>query len=138
MGQYPSLHGAGKTANRLAKNESFLVFFTDGNLVNLVGVVALFAWQVLSMASYFRVLVVLFTMIFRENPKFFPQLWQLGFMSQTECYYVNLINFKVSLGVMNRVCLIIGVIMCALVYEIFTFTFKYEIDNNNGFPTRNK
>ena len=74
MGQYPSLHGAGKTANCLAKKDSDLVFLTDGNLVNLVGVVALFAWQVLSMASYFRVPVVLLTMSFRDMPKYFPQL----------------------------------------------------------------
>ena len=74
MGQYPSLHGAGKTTNRLAKNDSYLVFLTYGNLVNLVGVVALFAWQVLSMAIYFGVHVVLLTMSFRAMPKYFPQL----------------------------------------------------------------
>ena len=51
-----------------------MVFLTDGNLVNLVGVVALFSWQVLSMASYFGVPVVLLTMSFRAMPKYFPQL----------------------------------------------------------------
>ena len=71
MGKYPSLHGVGKTANRLAKNESSLVFLTDGNLVNLVGVVAIFAWQVLSMASYFGVPVVPLTMSFRAMPEYF-------------------------------------------------------------------
>ena len=74
MGKYPSLHGVGKIANCLAKNNSSLVFITDGNLVNLVGIVSLFAWQVLSMASYFRVLVILLTMSFRDMPKYFPQL----------------------------------------------------------------
>ena len=74
MGQYPSLHSVGKTANRLAKNNNSLVFLRDGNLVNLVEVVALFAWQVLSMASYIRVPVVLLTMSFRAIPKYFPQL----------------------------------------------------------------
>ena len=44
LGQYPSLHDAGKTANRLAKNDNSLVFLTDGNLVNLNGVVSLFTW----------------------------------------------------------------------------------------------
>ena len=56
------------------KMTSLLVFLMDGNLVNLMGVVALFAWQVLSMASYFGVLVVLLTMSFRAMPKYFPQL----------------------------------------------------------------
>ena len=78
MGQYPSLHGIGKTANRLAKNDSSLIFLTDGNLVNLVGVIALFTWQVLSMANYFGVPMVLLTMGFRvmpkNVPKYFPQL----------------------------------------------------------------
>ena len=74
MGQYPSLHGTGKTANRLVQNDISLVFLTDGNLVNLVGVVALFAWQVLLMASYFEVPVVILTMSFRDMPKYFPQL----------------------------------------------------------------
>ena len=72
MGRYPSLHDAGKTANRLAKNDSYLVFLIDGNLVNLVGVIALFAWKVLSMASYFGVPVVLLTMSFRAMPKYSP------------------------------------------------------------------
>ena len=74
MGKYPSLHGAGKTTNRLAKNDISLVFLMDGNLVNLVGVVSLFAWHVLSMASYFGVPVVLLTMSFRDMPKYFLQL----------------------------------------------------------------
>ena len=51
-----------------------LVFLIGGYLVNPVGVVALFAWQVLSMASYFGVPVVLLTMSFRAIPKYFPQL----------------------------------------------------------------
>ena len=74
LGEFPSLHGAGKPANRLAKYNSSLVFLMDGNVVNLVGVVSLFAWQVLSMASYFGVPVVLLTMSFRVMPKYFPQL----------------------------------------------------------------
>ena len=73
LGQYPSFHDVGKIANRLVKNNNSLVFLTDGNL-NLVGVVALFAWQVLSMASYFGVPVVLLTMSFRAMPKYFLQL----------------------------------------------------------------
>ena len=44
LGKCPYLHGAGKTTNRLATNDSSLVFLTGGNLVNLVGVVDLFAW----------------------------------------------------------------------------------------------
>ena len=50
----------------------------DGNLVNLVGVVALFAWQVLSMASYFEVLVVLLTMSFRDYDQVLPTVKQIG------------------------------------------------------------
>ena len=49
-----------------------MVFLTDGNLFNLVGVVALCAWKVLSMASYFRVPVVILTMSFRAMTKYFP------------------------------------------------------------------
>ena len=56
----------------LNKNDISLVFLMDENLVNLVGVVALFAWQVLSMASYFEVPVVLLTMSFRAMSKYFP------------------------------------------------------------------
>ena len=73
MGQYPSLHDIGKTANRLATNDNSLVFLTGGNLVNPVGVVSLFAWKVLSMANYFGVPVVLpAIMIFREKANYFP------------------------------------------------------------------
>ena len=68
LGQYSSLHDAGKAANRLATNDNSLVFLMGGNLVNPVGVIALFAWQVLSMASYFGVPVVLLTMSFRLCP----------------------------------------------------------------------
>ena len=74
LGHHPSLHGTGRTANYLATNDNSLVFLTDGNLVNLVGVIAIFAWQVLSMASYFGVHVVLLIMSFRAMPKYFPQL----------------------------------------------------------------
>ena len=74
LGQYPSLHGAGKTDNCLTTNDNSLVFLMGENLVNLVGVVSLFAWEVLSMASYFRVPVVLLRMSFRAMPKYFPQL----------------------------------------------------------------
>ena len=44
LGQYPSLHGVGKTINCLATNDISLVFHAGGNLVNLVRVVALFSW----------------------------------------------------------------------------------------------
>ena len=47
-------------------------------LVNQVGVVDLFVWQILSMANYFGVPVVLLTMIFRVMPKYFPQLREEG------------------------------------------------------------
>ena len=51
LGQYPSLHDIGKTANLLDKNDSSLVFLTDENLVNLVGVISLYSWQVLSVMT---------------------------------------------------------------------------------------
>ena len=89
IGAVPSLHGASKTANRLFTNDNSLVFLMGGNLVNHMGVVTLFAWQVLSMAIYFRVPMVLLAMSFRENLKYFPQLLRMGLMSQTGCYYVN-------------------------------------------------
>ena len=94
LGQYPSLHIAGKIANRLAKNESSLVFLMDGNLVNLVGVVALSAWQVLLMASYMGVPVVLLTMSFRAMPKYFPQLSGQGlFPNLNEQYHCKKKNY---------------------------------------------
>ena len=43
-------------------------------LVNQVGVITLFTWQVLSMASYFGVPMVLLTMNFRAMPRYLPQL----------------------------------------------------------------
>ena len=103
MGKYPSIHRIGKTSNRLATNDSSLFFLTGGNLVNSVGVVTLFDWKVLSLASYFGVLVVLLIISFRENPKHFPQLLRLKLMSQTERLLSKLVTFMVLLGVMNRV-----------------------------------
>ena len=91
MGKYPSLHDACKTTNHLAKNNSSLVFITDGNLVNLVGIVSLFAWQVLSMASYFGVPMIILTMIFRDMPKYFPQLSGWNLYPNTNG--IKLINF---------------------------------------------
>ena len=44
LGQYPSLHGAGKIANYLTTTDNSLVFLIGGNLVNPVGVVSLFSW----------------------------------------------------------------------------------------------
>ena len=43
-----------------------------------VGAVARFAWKFLSAASYFGVLVVLLTMSFWVEPKYFPWIRQLG------------------------------------------------------------
>ena len=74
LGQYPSLHKVGKTANHFSTNIISLVFVIGGNLVNLVGVVALFTWHVLLITNYFGVPVVLLIMSFREKPKYFPQL----------------------------------------------------------------
>ena len=107
LGQYPSLHSAGKTANLLATNNSSLVFLASGNLVNPVGVVSLFAWQVLSLASYFGVPVVLLIMSFRAKPKYFPQLLRMRLMSQTKILLSKLVTVMVSVGVMNRVFIII-------------------------------
>ena len=77
LGQYPSLHDSGKTDNHLSTNDNSWVT-SQVELVNRVGVVALFTWHVLSMASYFGVLVVLLTMNFWPKPKYLPQLKQSG------------------------------------------------------------
>jgi len=53
-------------------------------LVNQVGVVALFAWQVLSMASYFGVPVVLLTMSFRAYAQVLPTVKRIGIIPRSE------------------------------------------------------
>ena len=62
------------------------------------GVVARFAWQFLSSASDFGVPMVLLTMSFWENPKYFPQLKQSGTYVLNDCKVVciscKLVNFK--------------------------------------------
>ena len=45
-----------------------------GSASQLVGVVARFSWKFLSAASYFGVPMVLLTMSFWAEPKYFPQL----------------------------------------------------------------
>ena len=73
LGQYPSLHDSSKTDNRFATNKmSWLSSHVE--LVNQIGFVALFTWQVHSMANYFGVPVVLLIMSVRAMPKHFPQL----------------------------------------------------------------
>ena len=53
-------------------------------LVNQVGVVALLAWQVFSMASYFRVPVVLLTMSFRDYAQVLPTVKRIGIIPRSE------------------------------------------------------
>ena len=53
-------------------------------LVNQVGVIALFAWQVLSMASYFGVSVVLLTIIFRAYAQVLPTIKRRGIIPRSE------------------------------------------------------
>ena len=83
LGQYPSLHGSGKTDNHLATTTA-LCLPHWWELVNQVGVVALFAWQVLSMASYFRVPVVLLTVIFRDYSQVLPTVKRIGIIPRSE------------------------------------------------------
>ena len=54
--------------------KTMLGFFLTGVSTQSEGVVACFAWQFLSATSYFGVPVVLLTMSFWAEPKYFPQL----------------------------------------------------------------
>ena len=56
-----------------------------------VGVVSRFAWQFLSAASYFGVPVVLITMSFWAEPKYFPRLKQSGTYVLKDCRLFELI-----------------------------------------------
>ena len=53
-------------------------------LVNQVGVVSLFTWQVLSMANYFGVPVVLLTMSFRAYAQVLPIVKRIGIIPRSE------------------------------------------------------
>ena len=54
-----------------------------------VGVVARFAWQFLLVASYFGVPVVILTMSFRAEPKYFPRLRQLRTYVLKDCIFLT-------------------------------------------------
>ena len=71
LGQYPSLHDLVKLITTLPQTKALGLPY-GWKLVIRVGVAALFSWQVLSMASYFKVPVVLLIMSFRAMPKYFP------------------------------------------------------------------
>ena len=58
--------------------KTVLGFFLTSVSTQSKGGVARFAWQFLSVNNYFGVLVVLLTMSFWAEPKYFPQLKQLG------------------------------------------------------------
>ena len=68
--------------------ETALGFFLTGVLVNQFGN-SHFVWKFLSMASYFGVCVVLLTMSFRAEPKYFPWLRQSGTYVLKDCKYLN-------------------------------------------------
>ena len=57
---------------RLPEDSAWL--FPHGSASQSVGVIAHFAWQFLSTASNFGVPMVLLTMSFWDEPKYFPQL----------------------------------------------------------------
>ena len=77
-------HSATKIAKRQCLDFSSWAFSTQS-----VGVVAHFAWQFLSAASYFGVPVVLLTMSFWEEPKHFPWLRQSGTYVLKDCKCLN-------------------------------------------------
>ena len=56
-----------------------------------MGVIARFAWQFLSVASYFGVPVVLLTMIFWAEPKYFPRLRQSETYVLKDYRFLNLV-----------------------------------------------
>ena len=62
-----------------------LGFFLIGVSTQSEGVVSHFTWKVLLAASYFGFPVVLLTMSFWEEPKYFPWLKQLGAYVLKDC-----------------------------------------------------
>ena len=62
-----------------------LGFFFTSVSTQSVGVVARFAWQFLSVASYFGAPVVLLTMSFWVESKYFPDLQQSGTYVLKDC-----------------------------------------------------
>ena len=65
--------------------KTVLGFFLTGVSTQSKGVLAHFAWQFLSAASYFGVPMVLLTMSFWAEPKYFPQLKQSGTYVLKDC-----------------------------------------------------
>ena len=74
---------------RLPEDNAWL--YLHGHSTQLVGVVSLFAWQFLSAASYFGVPVVLLTMSFWAEPKYFPWLRQSVTYVLKDCRFLNLV-----------------------------------------------
>ena len=62
-----------------------LGFFLMGIISQSVGVIAYFAWQFLLAANYFGVPMVLLTMSFWADPKYFPWLRQSGTYVLKDC-----------------------------------------------------
>ena len=71
---------------RLPEDNAWL--FPHGRSTQSVGVVARFAWQFLLAANYFGVPVVLLTMSFWDEPKYFPRLKQSGTYVLKDCRFV--------------------------------------------------
>ena len=67
-----------------------LGFFLMGVSTQSMGVIACFTWKLLSVASYFGVPVVLLTMSFWVDPKYFPWLRQSGTYVLKDCIFFEL------------------------------------------------
>ena len=74
---------------RLPKDSACL--FPHGSASQSVGVVARFTWKFLLVASYFGIPVVLLTMNFWAEPKYFPQLRQSGTYVLKDCKCFELV-----------------------------------------------
>ena len=110
---------SGYSATKTARRQRCI--FPHGSASQSVGVVACFSLQFLSAANYFGVPVVLLTMSFRAEPKYFPWLRKSGTYVLKDCQILNLcklIDFNGWLSVMKWVWLDYLVWLCAcLVYE---------------------
>ena len=71
-----------------------LGLFLIGVSTQSEGVVSRFAWQFLSAASYFGVLVVLLIMSFGEYPKHFPQFMAIKDLCSREKSLATCINTR--------------------------------------------
>ena len=74
---------------RLLEDSAWL--FPHKCFYSIEGVIARFVWQFLLAANYFGVPVILLTMSFWAEPKYFPWLRQSGIYVLKDCRFFNIV-----------------------------------------------